>query len=117
MGLDIGMFRNALTLNADYYIRTTHDMLVRLAAPEYAGYGLDNEPWSNAGSVENRGFELMINYKGSAGRFTYAISANGSTYKNTVLSTNQDNTVLWVDNNPAIIRVGYPIASFYRVCY
>ncbi len=113
VGLDIGMFRNALILNADYYIRTTQDMLVRVEVPSYAGYGLDNEPWSNAGSVENKGFEFIITYKGNAGRLTYDISANVSSYKNTVLSTNQDNTDLRVFSNPAITRVGYPIASFY----
>lgn len=113
LGLDIGMFGNALSISADYFIKTTKDMLVRAAVPEYAGYGFDNEPWFNAGSVENRGFELMINYKGNAGRFIYDISANGSALKNIVLKTNNDSTDIFQVFNPLMTRVGYPIGSYY----
>ena len=113
VGLDIGMFRNALTVETDYFIKTTKDMLVQTHVPLYAGYGMSSSPWINAGTVENKGFEFLINYKGNAERFTYNISVNGSTYENTVLSSNYDNTDIWNPFFPTITRVGYPVGSLY----
>ncbi|MCK4814953.1 TonB-dependent receptor, partial [bacterium] len=112
VGLDLGMFRNALTLNADYFIKTTRDMLVNVDVPMYAGVALNNA-WVNAGTVENRGFELVINYKGNAGMFNWDISANASTYKNMVISTNLDSTSISFPMNPTLTAVGYPLGSFF----
>lgn len=113
-GLDLGMFRNALSLTADYFIKTTRDMLVNVFIPGYAGYGSGNEPWINAGSVENRGFEYLLSYKGNSGHLYYEISTNGTTYKNEVLSTNPDSTEIWYrGDTPSRALIGYPIGSFY----
>ena len=113
IGLDIGLIRNALTIEADYFIKTTEDMLVQTHVPIYAGYGMYGSPWINAGTVENKGFEFLVNYKGNAGQFTYDLSVNGSTYNNVVLSTNYDSTDIWDPNAPIITRVGFPVGSLY----
>jgi len=110
-GLDLGLFRNALTIDAEYFIKTTEDMLVPTFIPAYAGYG-GYEPWINAGTVENKGFEFMVSYKGNAGSFFYDLSINGTSYKNMVLSTNYDSTEIWSPFYPSITMVGYPIGSF-----
>jgi TonB-linked SusC/RagA family outer membrane protein len=112
VGLDLGLLHNALTLNTDYFIKTTRDMLVNVDVPGYAGLELNN-PWVNAGSVENKGFEFMLTYKGHAGRFIWDISTNVSSYRNEVLSTNLDTTSIWFPENPTITEVGYPISSFF----
>ena len=84
-GLDLAFFNSALKFNIDYFDRKTEDMLVRVPMP--AAIGLPDTPWSNAGSVSNRGFEFVIDYHGQVGKdFSYNIAGNLSTYKNKVLS-------------------------------
>ena len=113
IGLDIGMFRYALNITADYFVKNTKDMLVRVEVPSYAGYGMDNEPWINAGSVENKGFEYIVRYKGNLGKFRYEISTNGTSYKNKVTSTNPDSTEILIPDVPTKTLIGSPIGSFF----
>lgn len=74
IGVDLGFFKNSLTLSADAYIKTTRDMLMQNPLPGMAGY--PTTPWVNAGSVENRGLEFLIGYQGKVGDFRYSVSAN-----------------------------------------
>ena len=74
-GLDLAFFNSALKFNIDYFDRKTEDMLVRVPMP--AAIGLPDTPWSNAGSVSNRGFEFVIDYHGQVGKdFSYNIAGN-----------------------------------------
>lgn len=66
IGLDL-TFLNHFTLTADYYVRTLDDMILRRTLPASAG-GLGN-PFVNAGSMENRGWELSLNYRKTFGKF------------------------------------------------
>ncbi len=113
LGLDLALLDQALTLDADYYLKTTHNMLVQANVPDYSGYGMLMDPWINAGSMENRGFEFLIRYRGNVKRFLYDFSVNGSTYKNVVLSTNADSTDIWDPMVSSITRIGFPVGSYY----
>ncbi len=84
IGLDLAMLDYKLSLTADYFIKKTKEMLVQVPLPEYAGY--DGTPYSNAGEVENKGFELNIGYKDAIGAVKYNINANLSHIKNEVVS-------------------------------
>lgn len=84
IGLDLGLFDNSLTFTADYFVKTTDDMLVQVPLPTAFGY--PNTPWTNAGSVENKGFEFDLKYKGNISDFNYSVSANLFTFKNEVIS-------------------------------
>ena len=78
VGLDIGIFNNKLSLIADYYHKTTKDMLLALEIPNYMGY--DN-PDQNTGKMDTRGWELEATYNDRAGEFNYSLSFNISDYK------------------------------------
>lgn len=115
-GLDLAFFNNALKVSADYYDRKTSDMLVRVPMP--AAIGLPNTPWSNAGSVSNRGFEFVVDYRGRVGKdFSYNISGNISSYKNEVLSlgggTNIPGKTHLGNQINTMIEPGKPIGYFY----
>ena len=57
-GLDVTFGRNLISLSADYYTRTSDDLI--LFAPVSATYGTDN--WlQNIGEVKNEGIELEMN--------------------------------------------------------
>lgn len=56
-GIDLGLLGNRITVNVDYYLKQTRDML--LNAPVAAQSGFFRQ-WLNIGSIDNSGIELMI---------------------------------------------------------
>lgn len=83
-GFEFSAFRGALSLEADYYIKTTKDMLVQLPVSLTSGFG--SGPFVNAGKIRNTGIELTLSHHKQLGDFRYDISANFTSIKNKVLS-------------------------------
>ncbi len=83
IGFELGLFNDALVLEGEYYDRKTRDMLI--AYPVASTFGASS-PWVNAGSVQNRGLELTVDYRGNVGELKYSVGGNISHYKNKVLS-------------------------------
>jgi len=122
-GFDLKMLRNKIDINADYFIKTTNNLLISnipvsgilgIAAPGAAG------PTANAGTVQNRGFEFAIGYRGSISEeIGYRINYNITTLNNEVLAV--DNGSGFVEGgsfgvgqpSPARMEVGLPIGYFY----
>ncbi len=78
LGLELGLFNNRISLEVDYYKKTTKDLLLNRDLPDTAGGRL----LENVGSVENKGFEFSLN----------TININTNTFKwetSLVLSTNK----------------------------
>lgn len=76
VGLDVAMLRNRLTVDFDYFIRKTLDMLG--PASEIAsiyGTGLPN---TNNTDLRTRGWELAVNWQDRVGEFGYNIGVNVS---------------------------------------
>jgi TonB-linked SusC/RagA family outer membrane protein len=109
IGLDIGFLKNAVTLTLDYYIKKTDNILLQLPIVQYAGYS--SNPYINAGSIQNKGFEFQVNYQGKTGKFTYGISANGATFKNKVTSLGPENTPITYGASKT--EVGSSMGRFY----
>ncbi|MCR5519710.1 MAG: TonB-dependent receptor [Bacteroidales bacterium] len=61
LGVDLGFLRNRLTLNADFFIRDTKDMLTSAMALPYV-YG-ESAPKENAADLRTKGFELALSWK------------------------------------------------------
>jgi TonB-dependent starch-binding outer membrane protein SusC len=59
VGFDLGLFKNRVTVAADFYIRKTRDLLNSI--PVAAGTNFTNILLTNVGSLENRGFEVSVN--------------------------------------------------------
>nr|WKN34242.1 TonB-dependent receptor [Tunicatimonas sp. TK19036] len=58
IGLDIGLFENALNVTADYYYKKTEDLLLAVPIPRSSGFP---SLVQNFGELENQGIELGIN--------------------------------------------------------
>lgn len=81
IGLDVSFLKH-FTVTADYFVRTLDDMILQRTLPASAG-GLSN-PFVNAGSMENRGWELTLNYKQRVGKWRFDGTVMVSDVKNKV---------------------------------
>lgn len=77
-GLDFTMFNNRLSGTADYYKRTTSDLIFNVTVP--VPPNLANRTWKNVGTLTSNGFELALNYDVlPKGNFTWKTGVNFST--------------------------------------
>jgi len=114
-GLDLSFFRDRVSIIVDYFKKTTSDILVRVPVPQ-AG-GTQAAPFVNAGTVENKGWDFALVFKGGNREFNYAFSGNISTVANRVVSLADSEPILGgfgLSDGP-ITRTepGYPIGSFF----
>lgn len=72
-GLDINFFKDKLQISADYYDKTTKDMLLALQIPMFIGLGNPNQ---NTGKMSTKGWEVEIRYNNKIGDLHYSLSAN-----------------------------------------
>jgi TonB-linked SusC/RagA family outer membrane protein len=116
-GIDLRMYQNKLIFNVDYFYKVTSDMLIPYPAPAIGGSA--SYPWVNAGSVENKGFEIELGYRNHAGDFSYEINGNFAKVNNKVLSLSGEDAkpIIGgeVDNNTfvTVTGVGEAIGTFY----
>lgn len=114
LGLDAAFFHKKLNLTVDYYNKQTDNILLNLDIP--ATIGLTAPP-QNAGSVQNKGWEFSLNYRGSPGTsgFRYGVGGNLSINQNLV--TDLKGTGPYItgsDIDPRyIIKKGLPINTLW----
>jgi TonB-linked SusC/RagA family outer membrane protein len=105
-GLDLGLF-NKLSILFDYYIKRTDDILLRLPIPATMGF---SAPYQNAGSVENKGWDLAASYNNHEGEFRYGVSFMLSDVKNKVLDLKDTGPYNYTATT---IREGEPINAIF----
>ncbi|MBO0590126.1 TonB-dependent receptor [Cellulophaga sp. E16_2] len=117
VGLDLGFLENAITFTADYFIKTTSDMLLESPILQTSGYSLN--PTINAGEIENKGFEFSANYKKSINDFFFSVGGNISIIDNNVVSLASEGSSISTGvagngyANISRTEAGRSIASFY----
>lgn len=115
IGLDLAFLNNKWTLSADYFIQRTEDML--LGMPQPGSFGLSGSPTVNAGTVENKGFELSVNHRNHVGELYYHVGVNASFIKNELTKVNGSRDE-WTGFNPhdkgaiTYAKTGFPIGYF-----
>lgn len=82
-GLDFSFLDNKLSFSADYFKKTTEDILLGVTLPAVS-VGVIDRTFVNAGEVENKGFELALSFKNNDNEFKYGISGNVATLQNDV---------------------------------
>ena len=83
IGFNAGFLNNRLNVEFDYYIKNTNDILLTLPIPLIVGMSPGVQ---NAGKVENKGWDLQINYNDQIGKdFKFGITGVFSDVKNKVL--------------------------------
>lgn len=116
IGVNIGLWQNKITLDADYYHNSIDGLI--LAAPQAPSKGIPgNSINTNVGSMFNRGFEFDIKaHIMDSGAFQWTSGFNISTLKNRVTAL-ANNTDVWTASleTSNITRAGYSVASVYVV--
>jgi TonB-linked SusC/RagA family outer membrane protein len=119
IGFDLGLFRNKITLSAEYYRRKTNNLILAVPIPPSYGF-INNTVNQNVGAMTNNGFELQLGYNKREGKFKWNASTNLSIIKNKVtrLAEGVSNIEAGSENDfgaSAITNtaVGQPVQSFY----
>ena len=115
VGVDLSLWNDKLSIVADYYIKNSTDILVRVPIPQIAGSV--NPPYVNAGKVQNKGLELATSLRNHWGDLQYSVTANVSTVSNKVISLAGSEPILGgfgLSDGPITkTEPGYPIGSFF----
>lgn len=125
IGLDIGLFKNRIILEADYYNKQTNDLLLDRSIAPSTGF---ESRYGNTGKVENKGIELSLQTVNISGKnFKWNSTLTFAYNKNKVKSLGTNNSDIYVGSfqpdgaagfaSPFIIRVNEPIGAIYGYIY
>lgn len=91
VGLDLALLQSRLKITADYFEKTSHDMLMKKDNLLILGYPMWNgQMWENVGKMKATGWELGINWNDHIQDFTYGVGLNLSQVKNKAVKLNGD---------------------------
>lgn len=112
IGLDLDLFGNRLSLTADYYRKTTKDLLLSVPVPTATGF---DDQWQNIGQVENEGLELVLTGRHFADRFSVESTVNLSFNRNEVTALGPGGAPIHTgfQGRTEIIQLGKPLGSYY----
>lgn len=117
-GLEFGMLNNRLTGEFNYYNRIVDNALIFVNIPSTVG-DADHQILTNAASIQNKGMEMMLNWKNRINtNLSYTISGNITLNKNNVVGLNGGEPI-WGGNIGAAqgfttyTTNNHPIGNFY----
>ena len=108
VGLDLS-FAKHFTLTVDVYNRTVKNMILPRSLPSSAG-GL-NDPFVNAGSMENKGWELALNYRTKVKKWGFDATFMLSDVKNNVIGLVPG--LPFIGGGSSRTQPGYALNSYY----
>ncbi|NGF56212.1 TonB-dependent receptor [Parapedobacter sp. SGR-10] len=111
-GLDLSFLANRITLNADYYIKNTRDLLYSVPIPTTTGFSTITQ---NIGNIQNKGVEFLLSTKNLIGDFGWTTNFNISANRNKIVSLPEELLTNGYIQNGAyhILKEGQPIGIFY----
>lgn len=122
IGLDLGLLNNDLNITMDYFIRDSKNLLLYRNMRPSTGHG---QVYTNAGHIQNKGFEFSVSYNKRFGDWNLGATLTGSTLKNKVievgdpiynnLDANGDLITDDGDNwtNHSVTMEGHAVGSYY----
>lgn len=107
IGINIGLLKNRISIEGDYYIKNTNNLLMDNPLPWYMGTqgtGAVGNPTVNIGSLQTKGWGITINTVNvSNNNFKWESNINVSAFKTTIKKFYSDaafvdRTSWWLDN-------------------
>ena len=94
IGINIGLIKNRITIEADYYIKNTSNLLMPASLPWYmgtAGTAAISPPTVNAGELQTKGWSFAINTVNvNSQDFKWETNLNLSQFKSVIESLNSE---------------------------
>ncbi|NJN26791.1 MAG: TonB-dependent receptor [Cyclobacteriaceae bacterium] len=110
IGLDLGILQNKIGLTADYFIKNTESLLLSTNISGNSGF---KTLTSNAGTIENKGFEIALNtINVNTDKFDWTSSINYTHIQNKVVDVVNDGEIL---SRNFILKEGEPLSSLYLI--
>ncbi|HUN01989.1 MAG TPA: TonB-dependent receptor [Niabella sp.] len=112
VGFDLGLFSNKISLEADFYIKNTSNLLFDAPVPSSSGYAVVTQ---NIGSMKNRGIEVSLNTQNVRTKlFDWSTVFNLSLLENKITALGKNNEdIIYGIRDILILRVGETVGSFY----
>ncbi|MCA5005050.1 SusC/RagA family TonB-linked outer membrane protein [Sphingobacterium bovistauri] len=109
IGADVGLFKDLIALDLNYYNKRTTDALLEVAVENYSGF---QSYLSNYGQLSNKGFEIGLNANIFTKKpFNWISSFNISQNKNKIEVL--PNPMSFEDRQFIRIEQGYPLYSYW----
>lgn len=119
-GLELGLFNNRFSVNADYYVKNTHDLLLEAPVLNISGF---DRAWQNIGKLRNSGIELSLNaLLINKNDFSWEFSANFAKNKSEIMELGQNGAPIYLAANfisssagqqAVILREGGSVGQIY----
>lgn len=106
IGLDLNMLSNRIEFIFDWYYKKTRNLLLQIPLPAYlgsSGNGAASNPWSNVGSMSNRGVEMTLN--------TVNIDKAGFQWRSNLVFSLNRNKVIGLDTESSTIDKTFQVGS------
>ena len=117
IGLNLGFLGNRITLDANYYVKNTDNLIMTASLPWYMGTngspGAVGAPLVNTGSLKTKGWDFTINATIIRHNdFSWQTNLNLSHFKTIIESLNQDNAFIertswWMNNWTQRSAIGF----------
>lgn len=112
LGVDFSFFKGALYGQFDWFFKKTKDILIKPNVIGAAGEGASR--YENGASMENKGLEFQIGYKGRTNfGLLYDVSGNISTYRNKVTYLPESVLAQYGGNGTTDTILGRCLGSYY----
>ena len=121
VGIDLGLFKERITLEADWFYKYTTDLLINEPVPGYVGGG---SIYNNVGAMSNRGFEFNLSARViERNDFSWRSNFNISFLTNQVEDLGDRDYLLMrggagagqVQSPEMILKPGHSISSYWGV--
>jgi TonB-linked SusC/RagA family outer membrane protein len=110
IGFDVGLFEGKWNMTFDWFDKITDGILLNLPFPGLVGL---NPVATNAGSVQNKGWEVQLNHRNKIQDFRYNVTFNISDVKNQILDLAGTGPYLPGSNGWLARIEGEPINALY----
>ena len=107
-GIDLNFLDGRANLTADYYVKTTSDLLSNMNLPYTTGFSTTRV---NLASIENKGYELSLSgYPIRKNDFSWQTGINWWTNENTIIDLSRED---YIQSSMYYVAKGYSAGLFY----
>lgn len=111
IGFDFGLLNNRLTGSLEYFIRKTKDMV---GPPAEVGAAMGTAlPNTNNASLDNRGWELQLNWQDRVGKVNYNVGFNLSDNRVKIDKYPNASKALWDKDNKELFYEGKVLGEIW----